>query len=248
MKLIYGVFNKALLERTPVASLADACTVAMVETYETSRLRFTADQQPHYIYSPRELTRWVRALREGLDGHDAITETELARLVYHEGLRLFRDRLVTDKERQWLDTNIDEIFTRNFSMLDGSTTFQRPVLFSTWLTKQYREVEQEQLRELTRARLKTFADEELDVKLVVFNSVLDHVLRIDRIIKQPSGHMMLAGASGAGKTILSRFVSWMNNVTVFTLKGETCPAACAPSCLPPRFHSVDLVCALPFAR
>eukprot|EP01051_Picozoa_sp_SAG22_P003707 SAG22_NODE_184_length_15968_cov_39.081858_1_plen_195_part_00 len=171
-------------------------------------------------------------------------------------MRLFRDRLVTDKERQWCDQNIDEIFLRNYSMLDGSTTFERPVLFSTWMTKQYREVDQEQLRELVRARLKTFADEELDVKLVVrqrssllkagsdhclslcfpafpcgstaltsdtrcnqvFNSVLEHVLRIDRIIKQPSGHMMLAGASGAGKTILSRFVSWMNNVTVFTLK------------------------------
>jgi dynein heavy chain 1 len=218
MKLIYGVFNKALLERTPVGHLAEASTNAMVETYEKSRLRFTADMQPHYIYSPRELTRWVRALREGLEGHDAITELELARLVYHEGLRLFRDRLVTPAEQQWLDKSIDEIFCTHYSSIDTNAVVERPVLFSTWLTKQYREVGQEELRALTRARLKTFADEELDVKLVVFNSVLEHVLRIDRIIKQPSGHMMLAGASGAGKTILSRFVSWMNNVSVFTLK------------------------------
>ena len=34
------------------------------------------------------------------------------------------------------------------------------------------------------ARLKVFYDEELDVPLVLFNEVLDHVFRIDRIFKQ----------------------------------------------------------------
>ncbi len=35
-----------------------------------------------------------------------------------------------------------------------------------------------------QARLKVFYEEELDVPLVLFNEVLDHVLRIDRIFKQ----------------------------------------------------------------
>ena len=74
LKLIYGIFNRALLASTPVADLADAATEAMVDTYEASRLKFTPDAQPHYIYSPRELTRWTRALREGLVGHEAISE------------------------------------------------------------------------------------------------------------------------------------------------------------------------------
>lgn len=45
-------------------------------------------------------------------------------------------------------------------------------------------MEQEELREYVQARLKVFYEEELDVPLVLFNEVLDHVLRIDRIFKQ----------------------------------------------------------------
>ncbi len=54
--------------------------------------------------------------------------------------------------------------------------------------------------------------------LVLFNEVLDHVLRIDRIFRQPQGHVLLIGVSGTGKTTLSRFVAWMNGLSVFQVK------------------------------
>ena len=63
-----------------------------------------------------------------------------------------------------------------------------------------------------------FYEEELDVPLVLFNEVLDHVLRIDRIFRQPQGHLLLIGVSGSGKTTLSRFVAWMNGLSVFQVK------------------------------
>lgn len=53
---------------------------------------------------------------------------------------------------------------------------------------------------------------------MVFDAVLDHILRIDRVLKQPLGHLLLVGASGVGKTTLTRFVSWINNLTVFQIK------------------------------
>jgi dynein heavy chain 1 len=68
------------------------------------------------------------------------------------------------------------------------------------------------------SRLKVFYEEELDVPLVLFNEVLDHVLRIDRIFRQPQGHLLLIGISGSGKTTLSRFVAWMNGLSVFQIK------------------------------
>ena len=66
--------------------------------------------------------------------------------------------------------------------------------------------------------LKVFYEEELDVPMVLFDEVLDHVLRIDRIFRQPQGHLLLIGVSGAGKTTLSRFVAWMNGLSVFQVK------------------------------
>lgn len=32
------------------------------------------------------------------------------------------------------------------------------------------------------------------------------------------GHLLLIGVSGAGKTTLSRFVAWMNGLSVFQVK------------------------------
>jgi len=43
-------------------------------------------------------------------------------------------------------------------------------------------------------------------------------LRIDRVLRQPLGHLLLVGASGVGKTTLTRFVSWLNNLQVFQIK------------------------------
>jgi len=63
-----------------------------------------------------------------------------------------------------------------------------------------------------------FYEEELDVPLVLFDEVLDHVLRIDRIFRQPQGHLLLIGVSGSGKTTLSRFVAWMNGLSVYQIK------------------------------
>ena len=53
---------------------------------------------------------------------------------------------------------------------------------------------------------------------MLFDEVLDHVLRIDRIFRQPQGHVLLIGVSGAGKTTLSRFVAWMNGLSVVQVK------------------------------
>lgn len=41
---------------------------------------------------------------------------------------------------------------------------------------------------------------------------------MSRIFRQPQGHLLLIGVSGAGKTTLSRFVAWMNGLSVYQIK------------------------------
>ena len=91
-------------------------------------------------------------------------------------------------------------------------------ILKNWLSKRYQEVDSESLRQHVEARLRTFYEEELDVELVVFDEVLDHVLRIDRVLRQPLGHLLLVGDSGAGKTVLSKFCAWMNGLSIFQIK------------------------------
>jgi dynein heavy chain 1 len=213
---IYGTFNKAMLKRTPALKpYADALTTAMVEYYSESQKRFTADQHAHYIYSPRDLTRWKYAINEALDHLNSVED--LIRLWAHEALRLFEDRLVTAEEKKWCQEKIDVIADRNFPGHDAGALV-RPIIFSTYITKAYTSVKLDEIREYIIGKLQVFNEEEYAVQLVVFDEVVEHIAKIDRVLRQPLGHMLLVGASGVGKTTLSRFVSWINGLKVFQIK------------------------------
>ena len=190
----------------------------MVDFYLKSQAKFTADIQPHYIYSPRELTRWVRGIYEAIAPLEQLPVEGLIRIWAHEALRLFSDRLVLEEERAWTTDMVRQVALEYFPTADIDTALQGPILFSNWLSRNYVSVDQEQLREFVKARLKTFCEEEVDVPLVLFNDVLEHALRIDRVFRQPQGHLILIGTSGSGKTTLSRFVAWMNGLSIFQIK------------------------------
>lgn len=216
---IYGSFNQAVLKITPpLRGYSDALTRAMVDFYLRSQARFTSETQPHYVYSPRELTRWVRGIYEAIRPLDNLSLEGLIRIWGHEALRLFQDRLVDEDERQWTNDLVRQIALEHFPTADIEQALHAPILFSNWLSKSYVSVEREQLREFVKARLRTFCEEEVDVPLVLFNDVLENALRIDRVFRQPQGHLILIGTSGSGKTTLSRFVAWMNGLSIFQIK------------------------------
>ena len=216
---IYGTFNSAVLKIIPsLRGYAEALTHAMVRFYLESQQRFTPKIQPHYVYSPRELTRWVRGVYEAIKPLESLTIEGLIRIWAHEALRLFQDRLVAEEERKWTDEAVKRIALEHFPNIDEQKALGGPILFSNWLSKNYIPVDREELRDFVKARLKTFCEEEVDVPLILFNDVLEHVLRIDRVFRQPQGHLILIGVSGSGKTTLSRFVAWMNGLKVFQIK------------------------------
>jgi dynein heavy chain 1, cytosolic len=216
---IYGTFNSAVLKIIPaLRGYSESLTKAMVTFYLESQSRFTPKIQPHYVYSPRELTRWVRGVYEALRPLETLSIEGLVRIFAHEALRLFQDRLVAEDERKWTEDKVREIAMDAFPGIDEEKALGGPILYSNWLSKNYVPVDREQLREFVKARLKTFCEEEVDVPLILFNEVLEHVLRIDRVFRQPQGHLILIGVSGSGKTTLSRFVAWMNGLKVFQIK------------------------------
>ncbi|CAH7683396.1 hypothetical protein PPACK8108_LOCUS16879 [Phakopsora pachyrhizi] len=121
----------------------------------------------------------------------------------HEALRLFSDHLVSEEEKQWTDEMIDSTASNYFHNINQQEALTRPILFSNWTSKYYISVDREELQEYSKARLWVFYEEELDVPLVLFKDVLDHVLRINRVFQQ---------------TALSRFVVWMNDLSLFQIK------------------------------
>uniref|UniRef100_A0AC34GAY5 Dynein heavy chain AAA module D4 domain-containing protein n=1 Tax=Panagrolaimus sp. ES5 TaxID=591445 RepID=A0AC34GAY5_9BILA len=50
---------------------------------------------------------------------------------------------------------------------------------------------------------------------LIFDQMIEHILRINRIHRQLQGHLKI---SGSGKTTFLRFVVWINGIPVFQLK------------------------------
>ena len=200
LRQIYGTFNRALLKLVPnLRGHSEALTDAMVAFYLKSQKTFTPDIQAHYIYSPRELTRWGRGIYEAIKPLEKLPLEGLVRVWAHEALRLFQDRLVTDLEKAWTDELVNATAAEWFPQIDVPEALTRPILFSNWTSQHYIPVDRDELRQYTKARLRVFDEEELDVQLVLFDDVLDHVLRIDRVFRQIQGHLLLIGISGGGK-------------------------------------------------
>ncbi|GIQ79820.1 dynein heavy chain [Kipferlia bialata] len=225
MLTIYSAFNDAVLRR--FRSLSDhvsATTAAMVDVYSKARAEYTPDKQAHYIYSPRELTRWVRALHIGLQAATEPSLDLLVKLVVHEGMRLFHDRLVTQPERALTIQLIQSVVELHFPQVDRSCFSAGSLLFNFIGAETYRETSVNELRSLLRRRMSVYVEEEGATPLVLFDDVIQHVSRIDRVLKQPVGHLLLAGGSGVGKTVLAKFVAWLNGyetVSISTYRGYT---------------------------
>lgn len=218
LRQIYGTFNRAMLRTMPtVADDADRVTNVMVDFYSAFQKEFTVDMQPHYIYSPRELSRWKLAINEAFKKFPDVDQVTLARLLCHEAHRIFSDRLVEGAHAKWSWDCLNEIILRHFSQLTPQD-LQGPILFSYFNSNHYSECPVADLRALIEGKFRVFHEEELNVQLVLFDACLDHILRIDRVLRQPLGHLLLVGASGAGKTVLPRFVSWLNGLSVFQIK------------------------------
>ncbi|CAK9439094.1 uncharacterized protein LODBEIA_P33180 [Lodderomyces beijingensis] len=222
LQRIYQTINSAVLKLSPrLSGFARELTAASIEVYQRSKDLFKASSQAHYVYSPRELTRWSRGLLEGTKQVAYSDLPGFLRLWYHEGLRLFSDRLSSEDERASAMEIMQAVARQFFPNVDLSVCFKSPVLFSDWLTLNYQSVSKRELQPFVRERLRVYNEEETEVQLVLHEDSLDHLLRIDRVLKQPQGHMILVGPSSSGKSTLAKFAAWINGLKVESLAVRT---------------------------
>nr|CCC91421.1 putative dynein heavy chain, cytosolic [Trypanosoma congolense IL3000] len=223
LHIIYTAYCRAVLsfDHQFQKKHAKPLAMAMVDVYTAVQAHFSVWQQPQYVFSPRELSQWIRALHGAMQGwsdhhRSSLTVENLVHLVVHEGLRIFHDRLVQDEEREWTIHKIRECLAIRFPDVQQNA-LRQPKIFSAILDSVYMERTREEVSQYIEGKVRTFCEEEFDAELVVFDTMIDHVIRVDRVLRQPSGHMLLAGASGVGKTVTTRLVAWINNMSIFQI-------------------------------
>lgn len=215
---IYNTMNTALLKCVPdLRGFTSSLTNAMLDIYHANKDHFTG-LRSHYVYSPRELTRWTRGIYGPIKDNEYRDLSKLLRLWYHEGIRLFSDRLVEESERAWAKEKFEAVAGTHFPNFSLQDVFNEPVLYSDWLSLVYESVNVGEIKSFVSERLRVFSEEEIETKLILHDDLLDHTLRIDRVLKQSLGHMILVGPCASGRSTLTKFVAWINGLKVFELK------------------------------
>ncbi|CAI5717407.1 hypothetical protein KXD40_006560 [Peronospora effusa] len=172
LKQIYGTFNRALLRLTPsLRSYVQPLIDAVIDVYDSNQKKYTAEMQPHYIYSLRDLSRSMRALCKAIEPLEYEIDIEtLVQLGNHEASRLFMDRLMTSEEKKWCFHMVMKTI-RNLSL--GVATVLKvvklvvtPTFFSYITLNELSKVTTTDFRKHGEVRLRVFNKEELNVPLV----------------------------------------------------------------------------------
>ncbi|KAI3649338.1 hypothetical protein MP228_005807, partial [Amoeboaphelidium protococcarum] len=191
LHVIYGAMLDYALRRVPQCrQLKSQLCSGMVQVYQYVQSTFTVKSQAHYIYSPRELTRWIRGLNEFVKQIEDCLPEDLVQLWFYEAQRLFQDRLVESQERQEFGQHLVSLTQQIFDVDLSSVLVDKPLLFSTWMNRTLSRVDGDDLKAYVAARFKTYQEEELDAHLVIYDEMIDHALRIDRVLRQPQGHLL----------------------------------------------------------
>lgn len=152
LKVIYGVFVRSLLNLIDprLCQKEVSLTSAMIEFYSTNSENFCPEDsgplKPHYIYSPRELTRWIRGMTYlllrtenrlsvasdpvQLESASDLVWTEVGRAFCYEARRLFCDRLSTCEERAFVESVLADVARSHLCLSSDAIADS---LFTSWM-------------------------------------------------------------------------------------------------------------------
>ncbi|PIO67491.1 dynein heavy chain, region 2, partial [Teladorsagia circumcincta] len=94
LNAIYSAYLMPILEG-PLGSSArvEAMASVMVRLYEEVRSNFRPADKGHYIFTPRDLTKWTL----GTMRHELTDESKVIEVIAFESKRIFKDRLATEE-------------------------------------------------------------------------------------------------------------------------------------------------------
>eukprot|EP01049_Picozoa_sp_SAG25_P002666 SAG25_NODE_143_length_14049_cov_6.050817_1_plen_2680_part_10 len=182
---------------------------AILDVWEQVQQRYTIDDARHYAFSPRDLTSWVYALARHQLGTDAAPSFFTAWC--YEGRRLFADRMVTVDATMRVASVLQQVAQSQFQ----SPQIDSDALFTSWgsLSSEVPtsssgrgaqcvpvfSMVPSDMRAAVEQKLIMYERECKELGLVLFPDVLQRIARIDNVISEEGGHLLLAGRAGVGR-------------------------------------------------
>jgi dynein heavy chain 2 len=242
---VYDSFLNAILKSVPISdnrwvqkSERERLANFLIEVYQKTREKFTVDDRRHYLFTPRDVTIWVKNLcRYNLEVDNLLD------VLAYEAQRVFRDRLVGGDSRSRFDQQLSGSLRTQFrhpvpaeDMIFSSLSLSRgpgggasaaasnkkgegkesdagdSASFGGVLSK----MNEVDFNKLVSQGILYYEREERDLNMLLFPEILHHIAHIDRVISGFSGHLLLAGQSGVGRRNAATIAAYMLGYRFYT--------------------------------
>ncbi|KAF4757736.1 Dynein heavy chain 1, axonemal, partial [Perkinsus olseni] len=208
----------------PIRALKDPLVSAAYDIFEmVHRELLPTPAKSHYTFNLRDIWKVFQGICS-LSPKKVSEVVVVVRCWCHENTRVYGDRLINDEDRAWFNSQCRQ----RIPLFKGPTeeeVYDKPSLvfgdfLSTGDEKYY--VEVEDLSKI-QATMETYLDDYNNsnthqMPLVMFFNACEHVARICRVIRQPSGNALLLGVGGSGRQSLSRLASFISDFECFQIE------------------------------
>ncbi|RYG70357.1 hypothetical protein EON64_00405, partial [archaeon] len=210
----------------PVKQLSSAAVQATLTIYNTiSASLLPTPAKSHYTFNLRDLSKVFQGVLMG-DVNTIKEKDSFIRLWTHECLRVFHDRLTDDPDRTWfknlIGTTVKDAFSMDFSKIKGEHS---NIIFCNFsdpksILKPYIELaDRSNLEKVMGDYLEDYNQmTSKPMNLVLFESAVEHIARISRIINQPYGNALLVGVGGSGRKSLTTLAVSIADFQLFTIE------------------------------
>ncbi|KAL6445588.1 hypothetical protein ACFW04_000847 [Cataglyphis niger] len=219
---IYGtMLNQQLSEfHSEVKGISNDITLATVDLYNhVIRKMLPTPTKMHYLFNLTDISKVFQGLLRSHKDYQYSRQTFL-RLWVHESFRVFCDRLIDEKDREWFVTQLNDQLGKHFELtFHNVCPEKRCPIFGNFMNSWdiY-----EDLPDI--GAVKRYMENQMDdynasgvvrLDLILFRDAIEHVCRIIRVISQPRGNVLLVGIGGSGRQSLARISSYICDLSIY---------------------------------
>jgi len=224
MKTIFTAILKGNLDLKKgggISIFAEYIVKASVDIYKTAIKEFLpTPTKCHYTFNLRDLSKVIQGML--MCSNDDIPDKEyLVYLYISETYRVFRDRLIDEKDREKFNIMSHEYLETHLTMDWNLADFQNTI-FGDFETNERKYVKlsdsNELIPRLDELLMVYNSDADTQMNLVFFQDCIQHLARIARILRQQRGNAMLVGVGGSGRSSMAKLAASINSMSTFMIE------------------------------
>ena len=180
--------------------------------------------RPHYMFNLRDMSKVFQGILMS-DRKRVTTAVNLGRLWVHEVTRVFGDRLINDEDKAWFKGTMEDSLADCAGIASADLWQSSPrVVYADFMSpiaenRVYEEVfDPTALQGSVEDYLEDFNSESRQpMNLVMFGDAILHVVKIARILRQPSGNALLLGVGGSGRQSLTKLATFISGYQLYQI-------------------------------